>query len=173
MTRLSMLRSVGVQSCPQQVHDLVARQHTVGVGRKHLEQVELAGGKLAGCAGSRPELPLGNIQDPSLEGQRTVAARYAGPGGTLAAGDRTAQHRPHARHNLAQLKRLRNVIVGPELQTHDPVDGVALARHHDDRHRRSCADLAADGEAVAVGQLEVERNEIERAGSQAFHYLGP
>ena len=46
----------------QQVHDLVARQHSVGVGREYLEQVELAGRELA--AGARQAISAPAWQHP-------------------------------------------------------------------------------------------------------------
>ena len=69
------------------------------------------------------------------------------------------------------MERLGDVVVGTELQPHHPVDGVALARHHDDGDLGSRADLAADRETVAIGQVEVERHQIERTGGQKLHRL--
>jgi hypothetical protein len=90
----------------------------------------------------------------------------------LAGGCRAAQHGAHPRRHLAQLERLRGVVVVAALQAHDPVDGVALPCHHHDGHHRARTDLAADSEAVAIRQVEVERDEIECARGQAFQRLG-
>jgi hypothetical protein len=45
----------------------------------------------------------------------------------------TTQHGPHAREQLARRVRLRDVVVGAELETHDDVDLGVLRGEHDDR----------------------------------------
>ena len=49
---------------------------------------------------------------------------------------RAAEHRAHARQQLARVERLGQVVVGAELEADDLVDVVALGGEHDHRQRR-------------------------------------
>ena len=75
-------------------------------------------------------------------------------------------------------ERLGEVIVGAELEAGDAVALGAARGEHQDRDRRReriAAQLAADGEAVDVGKIEIEDHEIEAAalhGHQAFVAVG-
>ena len=72
------------------------------------------------------------------------------------------QHRLHARDELARRERLRDVVVGADLEPDDPV-GLLVARgEHQDRNVRAGAHLAADVEAVLARQADVEQHEPDR-----------
>ncbi len=70
-----------------------------------------------------------------------------------------AQDRLDARGELARRERLRDVVVGAELEAGDAV-GLLVARgQHQDRHLRVRAHLPADLEAVDPRQADVEHDE--------------
>src|SRR5262245_36646675 len=73
-----------------------------------------------------------------------------------------AQDRSQAREQLARIERLRQVVVRAELETDDAVRGLAARGQHQDRDVGGSPDLAAHGEAVPVGQHEVEDERVER-----------
>ena len=88
-----------------------------------------------------------------------------------------AQHGADAGDHLGAAERLDHVIVGAELEADDPV-GLRPARgEHQDRDVAAAAQRAADVAAVAVGQREVEQDDVgldlvrqlERAGRRGGH----
>src|SRR5918994_93375 len=83
------------------------------------------------------------------------------------------QHRLDAAAELAHRERLRDVVVGAELEAEDLVDLLGLGREHDDRHRAARADLAAHVEAVHLGHHHVEHDEVEGVLSQPVEGLAP
>ena len=77
------------------------------------------------------------------------------------------QHGLDARHELARVERLGQVIVGAHLETDDAVDVLALRGQHDDGHRFARrAQAAAYREPVLAGQHEVEDHEARRIALQ-------
>jgi hypothetical protein len=44
-----------------------------------------------------------------------------------------AQQRANSRQHFFEVKRLGDVVVGAELEAHDPVDVLAAGGEHDDR----------------------------------------
>ena len=77
-------------------------------------------------------------------------------------GRRAAQHRPHARGELARRERLRHVVVGAELEPDDAVGLLAARRQQDHRERRAGADPAAELEPVRSREHHVEHDEVGR-----------
>ena len=94
---------------------------------------------------------------------------------SLRGGPRAAQHGADAGDDLGAAERLDHVVVGAELEADDAVGLRAAGGEHDDRHAGAGADRAADVAAVAVGQVEVEQDQVgvealgqlERAGGGA------
>ena len=77
---------------------------------------------------------------------------------------RVSQRGPEPRRQFADAERLLDIIVGAEIERLDLLR-LAVARGQDDhRRRRELADVAQHVLAVAVGQAEVEDDEIGRAG---------
>ena len=77
-----------------------------------------------------------------------------------------AEDRLDARGELARRERLRDVVVGAELEAGDAV-GLLVARgEHHDRHLRVRAHLPAHLEAVDPGKPDVEHDEPHRMASQ-------
>ena len=82
-----------------------------------------------------------------------------------------AQRGAHPRHQLADIKRLVDVVVGAEIERLDLL-GLALARRqNDDRHVRPFARPADHVLAVAVRQAEIEKDDVGRVGGDAFDRL--
>src|SRR5882672_7243141 len=82
------------------------------------------------------------------------------PGAALQA----PEDRADAGHELAHGEGLRDVVVGAHLEPADLVALLRARRQHDDGHERAAGpDLLAHGEAVHVGQHEVEEHEIGAA----------
>ena len=79
---------------------------------------------------------------------------------------RAACDRSDARDELAQPERLDEVVVRAELEPDDSVDLFASRRDDDDRDRRARPQLAADLEAVHVGQPEVEQDDVRLVGGE-------
>ncbi len=62
---------------------------------------------------------------------------------------------------LAQRKRLRDVVVGADLEPQDPVDLLAFGGQHDDgRLDPLLPELAADVEATHAGQHDVQQDQV-------------
>jgi len=75
-----------------------------------------------------------------------------------------------ARGQFAQVEGLEQVIVGTGLQAGDPVaDGIARGKHQHRQLQALLAQASQQGEAVFVGQAEVEYQHIEmRRAQQGF-----
>ena len=77
-------------------------------------------------------------------------------GDVLAVGSRAAKNRLHAGDELARVERLRQVVVGADLEADDLVDVLVARGEHQDRHLGAAAQTAADLDPVDVGQHQVE-----------------
>ena len=134
---------------PDAIHELVAREHLSRVAGEEPEQVELLRGQLQLTAA------LADLARPLVDGEvvdgELLAAGRMGPG--------AAQHRAHARDELARRERLRDVVVRPELQPHDAVGLLAAGCQHDHGELRAPPDPAAELEPVRAGKHEVEDDE--------------
>ena len=144
-----MLRStlLSASSAPERLHQLLARLDPPGSLGEQQQDVELAAGQLAPHAADA-HLARAAIDGQALEAQRLGARRRRPP--------RAPQDRAQARQHLARVERLRQVIVGAELQPHDAVQVVAARGQHQHRHVGLRADAAADLEPVHVGQHHVQ-----------------
>ena len=76
---------------------------------------------------------------------------------------RAAQHRAQPREQLVDADRLRHVVVGAGVERRHLLVLVADRREHDHRCRGPRAQLAADVDAGAVRQHEVEDHRVRRA----------
>ena len=149
-----------VFAAARELHQLVARQRGARMLHQHFEHRVFAGrqGDLLAFAreAARGEVEFENAKAVDLG----VAGGRARRAGWLAA----PQHRVHARHQLARVERLGQVIVGAHFQSDDAVHLVALGRQHDDRRpgalRLVVPEAAADRKAVLAGQHQVEHEEV-------------
>ena len=74
---------------------------------------------------------------------------------------RTAQDRLHARQQLARIERLRQIIVGAEIEPDDAIDVVAAGRQHQHgRSRARLAQLLQHVESRQAGKHDVENDEV-------------
>src|SRR6185503_7548282 len=78
-----------------------------------------------------------------------------------------SQERPDPAPELADRKRLRDVVVGSELEPEHLVELVVARGEHDDRHRAVRAKPAADLEAVDLREHDVEHDEVDRLLGEA------
>ena len=143
---------VGV-AAPDVLDELAAAEHLAGVLGEEDEQAELGRREVeraavAGDGGARAvDGEVAGVQDVRLGG------------GELAVG--AAQQRADAGDELAQVVRLGEVVVGAHLEAEDLVHLVGLhGEHEDGLPQAELAQLAAEVEAVAVGQAHVEDDEL-------------
>jgi hypothetical protein len=105
--------------------------------------------------------------------ERHLAGAELGAPGRLD-GRLPAQHRLDARHQLARVERLGQVVVGAGLEAGDAVHVVALGGEHDDGDAiAGGAQPPADRQPVLAGQHEVEHHQVvAHARALAFHGRG-
>ena len=84
---------------------------------------------------------------------------------------RPPEERAHAAAELVDRKRLRDVVVGAELEPDHLVQLVVAGGEHDDRHRAAGAEPLADLEPIHVRQHDVEDDEIRVLGRKAIESL--
>ena len=84
-----------------------------------------------------------------------------------------ARHGADAGHELAEAERLHDVVVGTQLEADDAVDLVAARGHHDDGDVVAGPDLAAELEAVDVGEPEIEEDDVGRRAQGAERVGAP
>ena len=84
---------------------------------------------------------------------------------------RASQDRLDPRHELARIERLRQVVVGADLEPDDLVDVVVAGGQHEDRDVRALAHAAADVDPVQVREHEVEHDQRRRLGGRLLDRL--
>src|ERR1044071_2097603 len=72
------------------------------------------------------------------------------------------EHGFDARGKFSRTKRLDYVVVGADLEAHDPINFIRARRQKNDRQRMSFADLFAQLHAVDVGESDVEDDKVDR-----------
>jgi transposase-like protein len=117
------------------------------------------------------ELGARQHDDHALRVQQVARGQVQGPAGKLhllrLLGLRirrhrvaAAQHAADARQQLARLERLGQVVVGAHLEAEDAVQRLVAGGQHDDRQGRLRAQLAAQGQAVVAGQVQVQHDQV-------------
>jgi hypothetical protein len=79
--------------------------------------------------------------------------------------------RPNSRLKLGGAERLRDIIVGTDVQEPDLLIVGMPGRENDDRRRAPTAHFAADVCAGHVGQPEIEHDEVGPRGSGEINAL--
>ena len=144
---------------PYAREQLLAREHLAGVGREHVQDLDLLGRADDRLAAQRDGIAL------EIDGQAVVGDDAAVALWLLA---RAAQHRLDARHDLARAEGLDDVIVRAQLEPDDAVDLLALCGEHQDGELRALADLAAHLDAGHLGHHDVEhaQHDLRRDGGK-------
>src|SRR4051812_35845941 len=162
------LRRAEPVDVPHLVDEPLAGDHRAGAAHEQGEQVELLAGRLDRRAGprhgpgGRVEADVADLDRRDLVGSR---GRRGGHGGA-------AQDGPDAGGHLAGAERLDDVVVGAELEPDHAVGLLAAGGQHDDRHLGLPPDLAADVVARAVGEHEVEQDEVGADGRRLLESGG-
>jgi hypothetical protein len=99
-------------------------------------------------AGAAVEKQLADADRPWAEGRRV----------------RSPQHRAHARGELARRKRLRDVVVGSELEPDDPIGLLDARGEEDHRQLGPAPNPPAELEPVGPREHDVEDDEARGAG---------
>ena len=84
---------------------------------------------------------------------------------------RPAQRGPHPGDELAEPERLRDVVVGTDLEPDDGVDLGVARGDHDDRHLRTRPDLATHVDARHLREHHVEQHERRADGVELVERL--
>jgi hypothetical protein len=82
------------------------------------------------------------------------------------------QDAAHARQQLPRTEGFRQIVIGPELEPHDPVGLVPHSRQHDDGNGGLTAQGTRDGHAVLARQAQVQHNQIDRRLREDGRHLG-
>ena len=149
-------RVAGERVAPDALQQLVSREHETVVVEQLPEEVELLGRELhvvpvdlhLAAAGVDEQLPVTDLRRLRLLPLRR----------------RAAEDRLHAGDELARVERLRQVVVGADLEPDDLVDVLVASRQHQDRNIGRMAQPPADLDPVDVRQHQVENDERRRLG---------
>ena len=140
-----------VVRAPHAIDDLSPSEHAARVADEQLEQVEFLERHRESLATHRHDVAIHvDAHRPGLKDTRQHFLRLAA----------ATQDGPDTRDKLTGGKRLGDVVIGTELEADDLVDLTVLGRDHDDGHRRSLTQRAADLGAGDAGQHEVQQHEI-------------
>ena len=142
---------------PDVLEQTVAGQDDAGVPGERREEIELAGAEAEVAAGDR------RLAAARIDPERADLDRAPAAGRRV----RPAQDRLDPGDERPRVERLRDVVVGAELETDDRVDVVVPGGEHQDRGVAAPPDLAADLEAVELRQHQVEDHEIRVVASMA------
>ena len=105
-----------------------------------------------GSAPIPPDGPAGHVQLDVCSDADEISRRC----GAL----RSAQHRPHPRHQLLRAERLRQIVVGAQLQADQLVRLLGPRGQHDDRDLSFAAQGAGDVQAIQSGQSQVQHHKV-------------
>ncbi len=149
---------------PHPVDQGLTGEDPPGVREQQLEQLELLQRQVDQLAPHQNLVTLG-IEAHVAHDEGLASYLVVGHGGP-------PQHRAHAGDQLAQTVGLGDVVVGTHLEAHHGVDLAALGRDHDDRHPALGPQLAADVDAVHLGQHHVQQHEVGAGGVEDVQSLG-
>src|SRR5215207_5075372 len=159
------VEGVGVAGV-REVEEPLARQHPPRMVDEGLEEVELRGRQRVVDA-------FVVLQHAGLDVEPLRPEANLLPGGPGGAGGRRGLARPaddgaDARHELAQLGRLCQIVVGAEFEADDAVDRARGRGQHDDRHVGRFLEVADDRQPVLLRHVEVEHDEVRLVLGEAL-----
>src|SRR5271154_1472498 len=126
------------------LQQLIPCKNSLGSGKQGREQVELPVGQCNVSAVPRFEAPRAQVEFELTEPVcANLLPRQAGSGALGA-----PQHGSYTRQQLARTKWFGQIVVGAELQPHDPIRFFAHACEHDDRYRRLLAQRPRDRHSI-------------------------
>ncbi|MCY1532539.1 hypothetical protein D9M68_678210 [compost metagenome] len=138
----------------QPVEDVVAAEHLAGLAGQQREQVELGAGEFHALAVAQHLAPV-EVDREAVEHAQLRIGDSRCRRAALAAQDGL-----HARHEFARLEGLGQVVVGAEFEADHAVHHLAARGEHHDGDVAFLADLAAQLEAVHLGQHDVEDGRV-------------
>src|ERR687894_1247753 len=139
-----------------------AREHPAGARGEGYQELELGVGEVHLFA------PHGHPTTGEVDPQPVIVELV----GALARWNRGPAHdRPYPRHQFPHGERLGDVVVGPQLQPHDPVYLVVLGGQHDDGHVALRPDAPTDLRAVQLGEHDVQDDEVRFVGLERLESL--
>ena len=156
-------RVAGERVAPDALEQLVARQHEPAVVEQLPEQVELLRRELDLLAVDLHLAPAG----VDLE----LAVGYLARLQLAALGDAAAQDRLDARDELARVERLRQVVVGADLEPDDLVHVFVARGEHQDRDVRALAHALADLDPVEIREHQVEDDQVRTLARERVESL--
>ena len=72
----------------------------------------------------------------------------------------TAQHGPHARHQLAKGEGFSDIIVGAQFQANETIRLLQASGEHNDRHVRLAPQRPANVQPIGARQIEIEDDQV-------------
>ena len=153
-----------VRAAPERLEQPLPRVDDTGGRGESAEELELDVGEL--------DVPSGHAHRPPGEVDRDVPGLdRRGVAGARPRRGHAAQERPDAAPELPDRERLRDVVVGAELEPEHLVELVVAGREHDDRHGALGAQALADLEPVELREHDVEDDEVDGLLAEALERL--
>src|ERR671912_522384 len=144
-----------IGAAAEALEQLAAGEDPAGGRGKHAQQLELDEGQLR-LLPAHLDRPPGHV-DRQLAGfDHLVVAVLARPRRR-----RTAEQGADTAPELADGERLRDVVVGAELEPEHLVQLVVAGRQHDDRHRALGAEPFANLQPVQSRQHQIQHDEVD------------
>jgi hypothetical protein len=132
------------------VEQLVARERpAVGVEERD-EQPQFEGAEGHGRAGER------DLVAPRIDHKVPADQLFVRPESLDDGALGPSEDGPDAHHELGRGERLREVVVGTLAEPEDPIAGRAARGQDEDRGLAECPRATDDGQAVELGQHQVE-----------------
>src|ERR1700674_271544 len=152
----------GMRRAPHGGEDLLVGHHHAGVPGEKRQQLGLLGRELDLLAGASHAMAHAvDLDVADLHHRRLGAPLHA-----------VVQRHAHPRHQFADTERLVDVVVGAEVERVDLFHLAIARREDDDRHVRPFAHPPDHVLAVAVGQPEIEHDDIRHLRGDPFGRLG-